>query len=270
MNSIDKRKWQFGLILLIFFIGSYMAKEGSANTPQDIDFRSYYDQNQVFFFGPGLEENFTVSLQEMRNGTYDSVDNVNFTRVNRMNNTYSFLLSGTLVWDVMDSSTYLKDNATYVQFIGEDGYGYGNRFAKLPVRIIESHPSDVYICTQKNGNNLDTNEGPLRMEVEMRAIQADQEMTEMYLDLYEDGENFVHNSKLSAQRLAAIYISNEPTGFEPENQTDDTDDAPPDDDSQTFQIPGFSLIGLIFIFSIGVRCRIVYFKHKSQKVAKFE
>src|SRR6056297_1695928 len=99
------------LIILMFF--SLFSKisvemvETTAYGSNDVDFEFYYDNDLVFFYGPGLGENFTVSLEALRNGTYDRVENINFTRVNKMNNTYTYDLSASLLWDLLHSSNKL-------------------------------------------------------------------------------------------------------------------------------------------------------------------
>ncbi|UYP48719.1 hypothetical protein NEF87_005004 [Candidatus Lokiarchaeum ossiferum] len=222
-NFLKNRKRNLGFIYFIFFliIPFYGIPFNFASTRLNtVDYRSYYDNNLVLFYGPGLKTEFTVSLEELRNGTYDRIEDLSFTRVNKLNNSYTYQISGSLLWDVVNTSNLLNENATYAQFIGEDGYGFGSLFAKLPIRILKEHNNDIYITTHQNGVLIGTSEGPLRMEVEMKAIENDLEMIAMFKDLFEEGENFVHNSKLSAQRVAAIYISDEPTGFEqPEEGT---------------------------------------------------
>lgn len=267
-----RKKHALSFLLFSILVNLVLFQNSIANCNGDPDFEEYWDNNLVLFFGPGLESEFTVSLEAIRNGSYQRIENTPFTRINKMNNSLTFDISGSLLWDILNSSSKLMSNATYVQFAGEDSYGYGPSFVKLPIRIIENSSNQIYLTTHQDGSLISKDEGPIRVEVEMSAIENDGEMIAMYEDLFEEGENFVHNSKLSAQRLAAVYISDQPTGYEQDNVDDDTsdddssDDDTSDDDSETSD--KYTISNDTFLFPIGILLGIFLLLQQPKKKNK--
>ena len=238
----------FSILLLFSLIGVGLAQT------QDEDFQYWYDHQILHIFGDGIQNSVDIPVSALANGTYEMVEDVEFYLLNRENNSYSYQLSGALFWDVLNQTQILNENATYIQFIGRDGFGYGSTSFKLPIDIIQNQSDKVYIVTEENGG--DPSDGPIEAAVELSAIQGDPVMEEMF-DKLKYGEGFVHNSKFSIKELAAIFISSDPISY--------SDDVNDDGGANSNNLSGFSyltfsafsiilIIGLVFLF----RKRIIH------------
>jgi len=224
------------------------------------DLETYYNNSILHFYGDGLSHSLNISMESLLNNTYETCENYNFTWLNKMGTKYNFQISGVYLHSIFESTGIFTQNATYIRFIGNDGF----KSYYFPVRILNNSTHSVIITTAKNGEIPE--KGPLEGNVMYDSIANDTEMIAMFQALGQPGENFVYNSVFNAHYLSAIEVSTVQLNY---NNTDTTESSS-NTTSNNPVIPGY--IGWKFIFPISYifasTIVIITQKKKSKKLGK--
>ncbi|MHA1584588.1 MAG: hypothetical protein ACTSVU_03650 [Promethearchaeota archaeon] len=227
-------------------------------TPNELE--TYYNNEILHFYGDGVSHVLNISKKTLLNNTYESCENINFTMLNKMGTKEEIQISGVYLHSIFELTGILNQNATYIRFIGNDGY----KSYYFPIRILNNNTHSVIITTEENGEIPE--KGPLEGNVIYDSIANDTEMIAMFHALGQPGENFVYNSVFNAHYLSAIEVSIVQLNY---NNTDTTESSS-NTVSNNPVIPGY--IGWKFIFPISYifasTIVIITQKKKSRKLGK--
>ncbi|MHA1520001.1 MAG: hypothetical protein ACTSRK_07435 [Promethearchaeota archaeon] len=243
-----------GMFILGVCLTGFLASEiGLASAdPSQSDLDRLYSDKILHFYGEGVINPLNVSYDALLDGTYTTFRDIPYLFLNRVNTTYNLTITGVSLADILQTNNILRENATYVQFVGVDGA----KSFYFPLRIILADVKNVLIVTEEDGAAPD--DGPLKIAVFMEGIVNDPEMIQYFQENCAPGEDFVHNSKYAWKWLTAIRISTKdsilqtPIDDEP---SDDTDDEPlddTDDGNLSNSIPGFPCLMSISLASMVV------------------
>ncbi len=226
---------KFSLLLLgVCFAGFIVSQIGLVSAdPSQSDLDQFYSEDTVHFYGDGVKNSLNISRSALLNETYITYQDIHYLFLNRANTTYNLTITGVSLADILQTNDVLRDNATYVQFVGVDGA----KSFYIPLRIILADVQNVLIVTEEDGGSPD--DGPLKIAVFMDAIENDTELIQYFQENCAPGEDFVHNSKYAWKWLTAIHITTKDSILQATTD-DDVDDV--DDDNTSGSIAGFSSI----------------------------
>ncbi|MHA1672515.1 MAG: hypothetical protein ACTSYI_02720 [Promethearchaeota archaeon] len=198
------------------FLASQMVLVSADPSQSDLD--QFYSQNIIHFYGDGVKNPLNVSHSALLNETYTTFRNIPYLSLNRVNITDNLMITGVSLADILQTNDILRDNATYVQFVGVDGA----KSFYFPLRIILADVQNVLIVTEENGGS--PVDGPLKIAVFMDAIENDTELIQYFQENCAPGEDFVHNSKYAWKWLTAIHITTKDSILQVTTDDDDGDD----------------------------------------------
>ncbi|TFH30880.1 MAG: hypothetical protein E4G98_01230 [Promethearchaeota archaeon] len=234
MHNNKKSKILGFLIIGVCFAGVFLSQIGLASAdPSQSDLDQLYLDDKIHLYGDGIKNPINVSHSALLNETYTTFLNISYLFLNRVNTTYNLKISGVSLANILQTHDILQDNATYVQFVGNDGA----KSFYLPLRIILADVQNVLIVTEEDGGAPD--DGPLKIAVFLDAIVNDTEMIQYFHENCAPGEDFVHNSKYAWKWLTAIHITTQDSIL----QTDT------DDENISSSIMGFPSLVIIMLGS---------------------
>jgi DMSO/TMAO reductase YedYZ molybdopterin-dependent catalytic subunit len=153
-----------------------------------LDIDLFQDPNSVKIKGMGVENEITLSLNELKSDTYLQVTNKQFEIENSVNNKYNRTYTGVSLWSILEVKNILTDDAQFLtfRFIGRDGYVSP---LALNLSIAKNNPDRVIIAYEEDGVPL-FGDGPLRSVIDQSVMPS--------------GE---YASQYSVQQLASVQIN---------------------------------------------------------------
>ncbi len=236
------------------------SNQENSDDPSIEDLENYYNNQILHFYGDGVMESFNISKTALLNNTYETCKNLNFTWLNKMGTKNYLQISGVFLYSIFNNLDVLNDNATYIRFVGNDGY----KSYYFPIRIMKNNTHSVIITTEENGEVPP--KGPIESNVLYESIVNDSEMIAMFKELGASGENFVYNSLFNVHYLSAIEISTIHLNY---NNTIENDDNPSINDiketKNQLSILGYSEWIEIFSFTFIIMLVTIVNKKKNRK-----
>ncbi len=113
-----------------------------------------------------VKQEVIIQYQQIENSSFGLIEDRNFYYLNSYGTVYNFSCTGASLWQILNQTGVLRENATMYYFSCYDNY----RTDTLWLSDIEAHPDYVLIAFEINGEILKPKEqggdGPLRATVD--------------------------------------------------------------------------------------------------------
>ena len=160
------------------------------------------DDGCLRIYGNVLSE-YYIGITELKNGTYDRIENITYFQLNMYNNSVEYSISGVKLWDIFNATGIFALGVEYFRFESTDGYVTYN----LPIQFLQKNPGAVIIVTQIEGEDIppksDGGDGPLESAIFLESLQESEDVQRIFED---NNQDFVHNSKFSVKYFNMIQV----------------------------------------------------------------